>query len=82
MAFVGGETQLLALMEDREAAEAILEHKAMLGTDRHHVYLLQEYIAKSDIVVSTETIFELLEQVLKDPTKAKLVKDYVAKLVP
>jgi [lysine-biosynthesis-protein LysW]--L-2-aminoadipate ligase len=43
---VGGDTQLLALIEDREAAEAILEHKAMLGTDRHHVYLLQEYVAK------------------------------------
>lgn len=43
---VGGETHLLALIEDREAAEAILEHKAMLGTDRHHVYLLQEYVAK------------------------------------
>ena len=43
---VGGDTQLLALIEDREAAEAILEHKAMLGTDRHHVYFLQEHIAK------------------------------------
>ncbi|CAA9581983.1 MAG: Alpha-aminoadipate--LysW ligase (EC [uncultured Thermomicrobiales bacterium] len=43
---VGGDTQLLALIEDRETAEAILEHKAMLGTDRHHVYFLQEYIAK------------------------------------
>ncbi len=43
---VGGDTQLLALIEDREAAEAILEHKAMLGTDRQHVYFLQEYIAK------------------------------------
>jgi [lysine-biosynthesis-protein LysW]--L-2-aminoadipate ligase len=43
---VGGDTQLLALIEDRETAEAILEHKAMLGTDRQHVYFLQEYIAK------------------------------------
>jgi [lysine-biosynthesis-protein LysW]--L-2-aminoadipate ligase len=43
---VGGDTQLLALIEDREAAEAILEHKAMLGTDRQHVYFLQEHIAK------------------------------------
>ena len=45
---VGGDTQLLALIEDREAAEAILEHRAMLGTDRQHVYFLQEYIAKPD----------------------------------
>ncbi len=43
---VGGDTQLLALIEDRETAEAILEHKAMLGTDRQHVYFLQEYITK------------------------------------
>ncbi|HEY8602456.1 MAG TPA: RimK family alpha-L-glutamate ligase [Thermomicrobiales bacterium] len=43
---VGGDTQLLALIEDREAAEAILEHRAMLGTDRQHVYFLQEYVAK------------------------------------
>ena len=43
---VGSDTQLLALLEDREAAEAILEHKAMLGTDRHHVYYLQEFVPK------------------------------------
>lgn len=43
---VGGNAQLLALIEDREAAEAVVEHKAMLGTDRHHVYYVQEYIAK------------------------------------
>lgn len=43
---VGGDARLLALLEDREAAEAILEHKAMLGTDRHHVYYLQEYVAR------------------------------------
>ncbi len=45
---VGGDTQLLARIEDREAAEAVLEHKAMLGTDRHHIYYLQEYVAKPD----------------------------------
>lgn len=42
----GDDAQLLALIEDREAAEAVVEHKAMLGTDRHHVYYLQEYVAK------------------------------------
>lgn len=42
---VGTEAELLALIEDREAAEAVLEHKAMLGTERHHVYYAQEYIA-------------------------------------
>ena len=43
---VGGDARLLALVEDREAAEAVLEHKAMLGTDRHHVYYVQEYVRK------------------------------------
>jgi [lysine-biosynthesis-protein LysW]--L-2-aminoadipate ligase len=43
---VGDDGTLLALIEDREAAEAILEHKAKLGTDRHHVYFVQEYIGK------------------------------------
>jgi [lysine-biosynthesis-protein LysW]---L-2-aminoadipate ligase len=58
---VGSDTQLLALLEDREAAEAILEHKAMLGTDRHHVYYLQEFVPKPDrdirvLVVGDEPI--------------------------
>ena len=43
---VGDDGQLLALIEDREAAEAILEHKAKLGTDRHHVYFVQEFVGK------------------------------------
>lgn len=41
---VGHETELLALIDDREAAEAVLEHKAMLGTERHRVYYVQEFI--------------------------------------
>lgn len=41
---IGRETELLALIDDREAAEAVLEHKAMLGTERQHVYYVQEYI--------------------------------------
>lgn len=43
---VGDDGQLLALIEDREAAEAILEHKAKLGTDRHHVYFVQEFVGR------------------------------------
>ena len=43
---VGGQTRLLGLLADREAAEAVIEHKAMLGVDRKHVYYLQEFIAK------------------------------------
>lgn len=43
---VGGQTRLLGLLEDREAAEAVIEHKEMLGADRQHVYYLQEYIPK------------------------------------
>jgi [lysine-biosynthesis-protein LysW]---L-2-aminoadipate ligase len=44
---VGDDGQLLALIEDREAAEAILEHKEKLGTDRHHVYFVQEFVGRA-----------------------------------
>jgi len=43
---VGDDGALLALVEDREAAEAILEHKDKLGTDRHHVYFIQEFVGR------------------------------------
>ncbi|HEX6291224.1 MAG TPA: lysine biosynthesis protein LysX [Herpetosiphonaceae bacterium] len=38
--------RLLAKVNDREAAEAILEHKEMLGSPAHSVIYIQEYIAK------------------------------------
>jgi [lysine-biosynthesis-protein LysW]--L-2-aminoadipate ligase len=38
--------RLLAKVNDREAAEAILEHKETLGSPAHHVIYIQEYIDK------------------------------------
>jgi len=38
--------RLLAKINDRDAAEAILEHKAALGSPLHQVYYIQEYIRK------------------------------------
>lgn len=43
---VGSWGRLLAKVNDREAAEAILEHKATLGSYHHSIFYLQEYIAK------------------------------------
>lgn len=38
--------RLLAKVNDREAAEALLEHKAALGSPLHQVYYIQEFIPK------------------------------------
>ena len=38
--------RLLANVNDRDAAEAILEHKTVLGGYRHGVFYLQEFVAK------------------------------------
>jgi Lysine biosynthesis enzyme LysX len=38
--------RLLAKVNDREAAEAILEHKATLGSVQHSIFYIQEYIQK------------------------------------
>lgn len=43
---VGSWGRLLAKINDREAAEAVLEHKAMLGSVQHQVFYIQEYIHK------------------------------------
>jgi [lysine-biosynthesis-protein LysW]--L-2-aminoadipate ligase len=43
---VGSWGRLLAKVNDREAAEAILEHKAVLGSVQHSVFYIQEYIQK------------------------------------
>ncbi|MGC8839768.1 MAG: lysine biosynthesis protein LysX, partial [Anaerolineae bacterium] len=58
---IGSWGRLLSKVNDREAAEAVLEHKAVLGGYSHHVYYIQEYIRKPgrDIrafVVGGETI--------------------------
>ncbi len=38
--------RLLARVNDRDAAEAILEHQETLGSYQHHTHYIQEYIAK------------------------------------
>jgi [lysine-biosynthesis-protein LysW]--L-2-aminoadipate ligase len=54
--------RLLAKVNDREAAEALLEHKETLGDYQHHIYYIQEYVAKPtsrdirSFVVGEETI--------------------------
>ena len=58
---VGSWGRLLAKVNDREAAEAILEHKETLGHYEHSIFYIQEFIAKPardirSFVVGDETI--------------------------
>ncbi len=58
---VGSWGRLLSKVNDREAAEAILEHKQVLGTYHHSIFYIQEYIPKPQrdiraFVVGGETI--------------------------
>ncbi len=58
---VGSWGRLLARVNDRDAAEALLEHKVTLGSFHHGAFYVQEYVAKPgrDIrafVVGEETI--------------------------
>ncbi len=58
---VGSWGRLLSKINDREAAEAILEHKAVLGSYQHSIFYIQEYIPKPErdiraFVVGDETI--------------------------
>lgn len=43
---VGSWGRLLAKINDRDAAEAVLEHKATLGSVQHSIFYIQEYIEK------------------------------------
>jgi [lysine-biosynthesis-protein LysW]--L-2-aminoadipate ligase len=43
---VGSWGRLLAKINDRDAAEAILEHKATLGSYQHSIFYIQEFIDK------------------------------------
>ncbi len=58
---VGSWGRLLAKINDREAAEAVLEHKATLGSYHHSIFYIQEYVRKPDrdirsFVVGEKTI--------------------------
>jgi len=53
--------RLISKVNDREAAETILEHKQILGTYNHSIFYIQEYIDKPDrdirsFVVGNETV--------------------------
>ncbi|HET6594625.1 MAG TPA: lysine biosynthesis protein LysX [Anaerolineales bacterium] len=43
---VGSWGRLLAKINDRDAAEAVLEHKSTLGSAQHSIFYMQEYIEK------------------------------------
>ena len=43
---VGSWGRLLSKVNDREAAESILEHKAILGSYHHSIFYVQEYVDK------------------------------------
>jgi len=58
---VGSWGRLISKVNDRDAAEAILEHKTILGSYHHSIFYIQEYIAKPQrdirtFVVGDETI--------------------------
>jgi [lysine-biosynthesis-protein LysW]--L-2-aminoadipate ligase len=58
---IGSWGRLLAKVNDREAAEALLEHKQVLGSYHHSIFYIQEYIAKPErdiraFVVGDETV--------------------------
>jgi [lysine-biosynthesis-protein LysW]--L-2-aminoadipate ligase len=45
---VGSWGRLLSKINDRESAEAILEHKTILGTYHHSVFYIQKYVNKGN----------------------------------
>ncbi|MCP5105443.1 MAG: lysine biosynthesis protein LysX [bacterium] len=45
---VGSWGRLLTKVNDRNAAEAVLEHKTVLGTYHHSVFYIQEYVEKGN----------------------------------
>ncbi len=62
---VGSWGRLVSRANDRDAAEAIIEHRATLGSPSHSIFYVQEYVAKPgrDIrtfVVGDETICAIL----------------------
>jgi [lysine-biosynthesis-protein LysW]---L-2-aminoadipate ligase len=58
---VGSWGRLLARINDRDAAEAILEHKEVLGSYQHGIFYVQEYVDKPQrdiraLVIGEETV--------------------------
>ncbi len=65
---VGSWGRLLAKVNDREAAEALLEHKKILGSYHHSVYYIQQYVPKQQdrdirsFVIGDENICAIYRQ--------------------
>ena len=58
---VGSWGRLLAKINDRDAAEAVLEHKETLGSYQHGIFYIQEYVKKPErdirvIVMGEQTV--------------------------
>ena len=58
---IGSWGRLLTKVNDREAAEAVLEHKEILGTYHHSIFYIQEFIEKPgrdirSFVIGGETV--------------------------
>jgi [lysine-biosynthesis-protein LysW]--L-2-aminoadipate ligase len=58
---IGSWGRLLSRVNDRDAAEALIEHKEVLGGVNHQIYYIQEYIEKPSrdiraFVIGTEAI--------------------------
>jgi [lysine-biosynthesis-protein LysW]--L-2-aminoadipate ligase len=58
---VGSWGRLLAKINDRDAAEAVLEHKETLGSYQHGIFYIQEYVKKPErdiraIVMGDQTV--------------------------
>jgi [lysine-biosynthesis-protein LysW]---L-2-aminoadipate ligase len=45
---IGSWGRLIAKVNDREAAEALLEHKEILGSYHHSIFYIQEYVPKPE----------------------------------
>ncbi len=64
---VGSWGRLLSKINDRDAAEALLEHKEVLGSYHHSIFYIQEYVEKPardirSFVVGDETICAIYRQ--------------------
>ncbi len=55
---VGSWGRLLAKINDRESAEALLEHKSVLGSYQHSLFYIQEYIEKKGVDIRSFVIGE------------------------
>jgi [lysine-biosynthesis-protein LysW]--L-2-aminoadipate ligase len=64
---VGSWGRLLAKINDRDAAEAVLEHKEQLGSFQHSVFYMQEFIKKPgrdirSFVIGDQTVCAIYRQ--------------------